>query len=414
MSSAKRIRAASATGSSNSPSPEPTPKAVRTSLPSDHSSSASPLLCTLPPTCNPPHNRPTPLASTAELESHYATYHAHVCEERGCACVFPDARLLELHQTECHDPLAAVRKDRGSSFTTAVVSDGILLTLPQFACHLVMCGRCFLTPKTRRLHLIQAHGYPKEYFFAVTNKGVGGLLKRWGEGASMVRAQWKARDITKSGDADSSDDGDGEAERASSQRRNVHVEAEADEAIIEGTISASGLNETGRQVSDSGVVEDTIDSLSGAMGSLSLVPSNVRFGRGTKRGGFNLGANGMNGGGAGNHIAMRGGHKVRGRGSSASVLPTANPAIYLRQAGTTHDVRIPGSMRGVLGAGSLRRGVRGYPATRAEVERIGTDITRENGNERATRGASSAGRAVKADRIKSYTRGRGGRPKGAA
>ncbi|OCH85344.1 hypothetical protein OBBRIDRAFT_698373, partial [Obba rivulosa] len=71
------------------------------------------LLCTLPPTCHPPHNHPTPLADTHALEAHYATYHAHVCEERGCGCVFPDARLLELHQTECHDPLAAVRKDRG-------------------------------------------------------------------------------------------------------------------------------------------------------------------------------------------------------------------------------------------------------------------------------------------------------------
>ncbi|KAH9930277.1 uncharacterized protein B0H18DRAFT_840191, partial [Fomitopsis serialis] len=71
------------------------------------------LLCTLPPTCNPPHNRPTPLANSTELESHYATYHAHVCEEEGCGCVFPDARLLELHQTECHDPIAAVRRDRG-------------------------------------------------------------------------------------------------------------------------------------------------------------------------------------------------------------------------------------------------------------------------------------------------------------
>ncbi|KAJ6607008.1 hypothetical protein B0H10DRAFT_2308381, partial [Mycena sp. CBHHK59/15] len=114
-----------------------------------------------------------------DLETHYATYHAHVCEERGCNCVFPDARLLEIHQTECHDPLAAVRKDRGEKI---------------FACHLVSCGRMFLTPKARRLHLIQGHGYPKEYYFAVTNKGVGGLLKRWGEGASLIRGQWKARE----------------------------------------------------------------------------------------------------------------------------------------------------------------------------------------------------------------------------
>lgn len=52
-----------------------------------------PMLCTLPPTCT---RRPTPLANTKELESHYATCHAHVCEQKGCGCVFPEARLLEL------------------------------------------------------------------------------------------------------------------------------------------------------------------------------------------------------------------------------------------------------------------------------------------------------------------------------
>lgn len=54
------------------------------------------LLCTLPPTCNPPHNTPTPLANSSELEIHYGKYHAHVCEQPKCGLVFPDARLLEL------------------------------------------------------------------------------------------------------------------------------------------------------------------------------------------------------------------------------------------------------------------------------------------------------------------------------
>ncbi|KAH0836837.1 hypothetical protein J3R83DRAFT_8622, partial [Lanmaoa asiatica] len=57
------------------------------------------LLCTLPPTCNPPLNTPTPIANSRDLEIHYGKYHAHVCEQRGCGCVFPDARLLELVRT---------------------------------------------------------------------------------------------------------------------------------------------------------------------------------------------------------------------------------------------------------------------------------------------------------------------------
>ena len=51
------------------------------------------MWCTLPPTC---HTHPTSVGSSAELEAHYARYHAHVCHEEGCMCVFPDARLLEL------------------------------------------------------------------------------------------------------------------------------------------------------------------------------------------------------------------------------------------------------------------------------------------------------------------------------
>ena len=87
----------------------------------------SPIVCSLPPTCAA---RPTPLASSADMEAHYAKYHAHVCEVDGCGLVFPDERLLDLvrrqrsagpsatdltlqHFTECHDSLAATRQARG-------------------------------------------------------------------------------------------------------------------------------------------------------------------------------------------------------------------------------------------------------------------------------------------------------------
>jgi hypothetical protein len=99
-STSKRHRTSSLSSSSSSSASSPnqhTSKASRIivdSQPSPHSSSTQrPLVCSLPPTCN---HRPTPIANTKELESHYAKYHAHVCELTGCGCVFPDARLLEL------------------------------------------------------------------------------------------------------------------------------------------------------------------------------------------------------------------------------------------------------------------------------------------------------------------------------
>lgn len=127
-------------------SPAGTPKAQRVSTPL-----RSPLLCTLPPTCHLP-NHATPLADTRALEAHYAAYHAHVCSSPNCGCVFPDARMLELvrpctplslsdsltllkpdllqHLTECHDPLAALHRERGDKIVSIPVSLSSLLALP--------------------------------------------------------------------------------------------------------------------------------------------------------------------------------------------------------------------------------------------------------------------------------------------
>lgn len=112
MASAKRPRTPSRTQSGNISSPEahaPLHKASRTSgspgagfritKEDDDSTEHNPqgghhpLLCTLPPTCN---RKPTPILDSRDLETHYAKYHAHVCEEKGCGSVFPDERLLEL------------------------------------------------------------------------------------------------------------------------------------------------------------------------------------------------------------------------------------------------------------------------------------------------------------------------------
>ncbi|ESK85045.1 zinc finger protein [Moniliophthora roreri MCA 2997] len=260
----------SSSDSSFSPSTSPTPKASRT-LPTSNQATHQ-LLCTLPPTCN---QKPTPIANTKDLEAHYATYHAHVCEQRGCGCVFPDARFLELHQTECHDPLAAVRKDRGEKI---------------FACFLPLCSKSFANPKARRLHLIQVHAYPKEYFFAVTNKGVGGLLQKWGEGASMIRGQWKKRETGEEGadeepstseSMDDTNDGNEtdqtERQSATASRTSVTKQTRRKVNVVSGASSEHG----GTYGDDA-----DMDQLADSMTSLSLVPGSVRFGRGASKGGF--------------------------------------------------------------------------------------------------------------------------------
>ena len=156
----------------------------------------------------------------------------------------------------------------------------------QFACHLASCTRLFLTPKARRLHLIQAHGYPKEYFFAVTNKGVGGLLKRWGEGVSLIRGPWKARDSqgNKKEDGNDSDDSEEDDEMVNPP---PHMDSQNDKHDQEyGDIAndkekfADGTNYANRDD------DPSVDGLTRTMGSLNLVPPSIRFGRGGKSGGF--------------------------------------------------------------------------------------------------------------------------------
>jgi hypothetical protein len=103
-------------------SPDPPTKTTRVSQ------TTEPFICELPPTCN---KHPTTLGSGRELEAHYSTCHAHVCSVEGCNRVFPEPRFLDLvcpsssarsasqvthayqHQTECHNPIADVKKDRG-------------------------------------------------------------------------------------------------------------------------------------------------------------------------------------------------------------------------------------------------------------------------------------------------------------
>ncbi|KAH9989897.1 hypothetical protein BJV74DRAFT_837498 [Russula compacta] len=252
---------------SRTSSPSRTPKAPRVSAPL-----RSPLLCSLPPTCHPP-NRPTALSDSHALEAHYATHHAHVCSSQGCSCVFPDARLLELHITECHDPLVAVRRERGEK---------------TFACFLPSCPRMFANPKARRLHLIAAHAYPKEYFFAVTNKGIGGLLRRWGDGASLLRGPWRPRD--------SEENAEGDEESASqSQRLSPHQHSDSDgegiddiaedkESFALDSASAPALpnQEATAETIDKGDrdADAEVDALARDVSALGLIPSSVSFGRG--------------------------------------------------------------------------------------------------------------------------------------
>ncbi|KAJ2918649.1 hypothetical protein MD484_g1799, partial [Candolleomyces efflorescens] len=284
-----------------------------------------------------------------------------------------------------------------------------------FACHLASCTRLFSNPKGRRLHLISAHGYPKEYFFAVTNKGVGGLLKKWGEGASMIRGKWKPREPPQANthmpvdkeafrekmdvDEDSDEDNDDDDEEDSSgdeddytATRNpaIHVsntstsksnrmaidqdpEATPRPPVLSSLPPAATPPTTAKPLQPSTTAADILAS---GFSALSLVPPSVRFGRGG-RGGF----------------VGHGGHQKRP--SQSNVVTTEQTAVVVpagaaqpaeQDAGAV-DIKSSSAGRG-RGGGSNR--ARGGSVPGGAVE--GTGRGGGGGRGRGGRGRGRGGR----------------------
>src|ERR1700761_4261245 len=121
------------------------------------------------------------------------------------------------------------------------------------------------------MHLIQIHGYPKQYFFAVTNKGIGGLLRKWGEGASLLRGEWKAREEEKEMSVVDEDREDEENTTATTTPR-AHTSHEQSQQPQHQSPSSSSA----------AIVENdtTMEDLTTNLRSISLVPDKIRFGRG--------------------------------------------------------------------------------------------------------------------------------------
>lgn len=166
------------------------------------------------------------------------------------------------------------------------------------------CTRYFQSPKSRRLHMIEAHKYPKEFFFAVTNKGIGGLLRKWGEGASMIRGEWKPRDLdTKTKKLENNDDDKMMMESADDDDENSSEEVDMEELEKTPKPGVRPLHPASppRSGDAKSNVSVDVDGLAEGMSSLALVPSSIRFGRGSRGGG--LGARGRGKGGRGGTLS---------------------------------------------------------------------------------------------------------------
>ncbi|PHH87606.1 hypothetical protein CDD83_8632 [Cordyceps sp. RAO-2017] len=200
------------------------------------------MRCTLPP-----HKHPIGFDSYSEYEAHYQAFHTHRCLE--CHKNFPSNHLLGVHIEECHDPLVNIQRERGEH---------------TFSCFVEGCERKCLTHQKRRMHMIDKHMYPKNYFFAVTTHGIDGRRSLLIDSGHNRRRSSAATQPNKTDPPARAPDG-------SQTERGVDP-------------SASPSKGEANSDDDRQHVDTEMNDLTGAMSALHFVPSSVRFGKG--RAGF--------------------------------------------------------------------------------------------------------------------------------
>lgn len=90
-----------------------------------------------------------------EYEHHIITHHDYECEE--CHRQFPSNSILNHHIDENHNPILAIKQERGAAI---------------YKCFSDTCHQIFHTQEQRQLHMIKTHNYPPEYPFNIINRGI--------------------------------------------------------------------------------------------------------------------------------------------------------------------------------------------------------------------------------------------------
>ncbi|KAF4975281.1 hypothetical protein FZEAL_7912 [Fusarium zealandicum] len=201
----------------------------------------------------PPHREPLAFKTYDDYEVHYNKSHTNRCLE--CRKNFPSEHLLNVHIEEYHDPLVFVKREKGEH---------------TYSCFVEGCERKCMTHQKRRMHLIDKHMYPKNFFFAVARDGIDGRRSLLNDGSHHRRRSSTNSQAVKG-----------------SRRRASLLDAEGVKSQQEpkSPQSSKTTKKTREEEQDSDEpVDMDMADLAGAMSSLTFVPPSVRFGRG--RAGF--------------------------------------------------------------------------------------------------------------------------------
>ena len=147
----------------------------------------------------------------------------------------------------------------------------------KYSCFVEGCERKCLTHQKRRMHMIDKHMYPKNFFFAVTKQGIDGRRSLLVENAHHRRRSstgTQSRDARRRSSVQDGTD--------SGSPKTLQL---LDSPQLPSRPAKMGAEKDQDEDEDEDVANDTeMAELTGAMSALQFVPRSVRFGRG--RAGF--------------------------------------------------------------------------------------------------------------------------------
>lgn len=216
----------------------------------------SPLIeCLLPP------HKPLSFTTYDAYESHYNQAHTNRCSE--CKNNLPTSHFLDLHISECHDPILASKKAAGEK---------------TYACFVEGCDKVCRDWRKRRCHLVDKHGYPKNYDFLVVNHGIDGRRSMLRPGVDADGHRKSSRERRKSNSTFS----------GSTQTTEAASVDEDKSSVTKQTPNATRTEPQSSQDSKGAVNGhlDVVDDLTSSMSALKMVPRSITFGKRKGRAGF--------------------------------------------------------------------------------------------------------------------------------
>jgi hypothetical protein len=218
--------------------------------PPERSKRTTAMVCSLAP-----HKKPINFSSYSEYETHYQIAHTNRCIE--CHTNLPTPHFLDLHIAENHDPILAARRDRGEK---------------TYACFVEGCDKVCLEWKKRRSHLVDKHGFPRNYDFFIVNTGIDGKRSMLRPGVDAQGHRKSSRERYRRGSSVTESTMGTEA---------TSVSAPTD---IGQEMEGVSSNKTDDMANKQAVAE--VEGLATSMSALKMVPRSVTFGKRKGQSGF--------------------------------------------------------------------------------------------------------------------------------